>query len=115
MTDPDRTRNPDERTETADEGDQPSGFTYECEFCDETLRTETAAALKERATTHLEVHHYDDLVPTFAEKRGGDDCRNGCGYVFPTAVEEVAGFECPDCGRDHFGSFARRYLYWQIE
>lgn len=115
MTDPDRTRNPDDRLEVTDEDDPLSGFAYDCEFCDETLRTETAEALKEQGTTHLEVHHYDDLLPAFAERWGGDGCRNDCGYAFPTAVGEVAGFDCPECGHDHFPSFARRYLYWQIE
>lgn len=105
----------DEKLETVGGSDVPSGFRFDCEFCDETFRTATAAEIKERGVAHLEADHRADLATVFARRAGGDDCRNGCGYAFPAAVEDVAGFDCPECGHDHFPGFVRRYLYWEIE
>lgn len=90
-------------------------FTFDCEFCETTVRTTNDESLKERGKTHLEAHHRDDLTGAFVEQMAGESCRNGCGYAFPVDVEAVAGFECPNCDHDHFRSFLDRYLYWRIE
>lgn len=115
MTDGDRNRESDEDVGTEEGSDAQSGFRFDCEFCEKALGAATAETVKSWGTSHLEANHYDDLLTVFAGKIGGDGCRNGCGYVFPDDVETVAGFECPECEHDHFPSFARRYLYWQIE
>lgn len=91
------------------------GFTFDCEFCETTTRTTTVETLKDRGKTHLEAHHRADLTDPFVEQMAGEQCRDGCGYVFPVGVEGVAGFECPSCDHDHFQSFLDRYLYWRIE
>lgn len=115
MTDTDRNRESDEYVGTVERSGAQSGFQFDCKFCEKTLGAATAKAVKSWGTSHLEANHYSDLRKVFARKIGGDGCRNDCGYVFPVEVEAVAGFDCPECGHDHFQSFVRRYLYWEIE
>ncbi|WP_435180293.1 hypothetical protein [Halorussus sp. AFM4] len=90
-------------------------FRFGCGFCETTVRADTAAALKERGTTHLVTDHRSDLAAEFGPTVAGEPCREGCGYVFPDTLDEVAGVTCPDCGHDPVPNFARQYLYWQIE
>lgn len=90
------------------------GVRFDCPFCDDVVRSATAEAVKDRGERHLGDHRAD-LRTAFAELYGGERCDGDCGYVFPDGNGEVAGFECPDCGRDNFPPFVRRYLYWQIE
>lgn len=102
---------------TSDTGNKMSGqatVTFDCAFCEEILHAPTVEAMKDHGTAHLETHK-DALLAVFAAKERGKDCQNGCGYVFPVGVDEVAGFDCPECGHDNFAAFAHRYLYWQIE
>lgn len=111
----DRTREPNDPPKDAEANGATPGFRFDCEFCDEMLRTETETTIKSEGAAHLEDRHSTDLVEAFAEKARGSGCENDCGYVFPADVEEVAGFDCPACGHDHSRSFVRRYLYWRIE
>lgn len=92
-----------------------SGFRFDCEFCEDTISATTVEALKGRGRSHLEANHRTELAEPFAEARAGEPCENDCGYVFPDALDDVAGFECPECGHDHFPAFLERYLYWRIE
>ena len=71
--------------------------------------------MKDCGTAHLEDDHYDELAELFPGSYAGESCRDDCGYIFSVGVDEVAGFDCPDCGHDHFASFVRRYVYWRIE
>lgn len=90
------------------------GYRLDCEFCDETLTAEALDELKRAGQSHLEAQHYEHLAVTFADAYGGEPCGDDCGYVFPVDGAEAAGFDCPNCGYDHFSSFAKRYLYWRI-
>lgn len=90
-------------------------FRFDCTFCEEVFQSDSAERLKDRSRAHLETHEDAELLPAFADTYGGNDCRDDCGYVFPVGVEEVSGFDCPNCGHDNFQSFAERYLYWEIE
>lgn len=90
-------------------------FRFDCPGCDAVLESEVAEELKENGRRHLKSHGYQELSGAFAETHGGSECRNGCGYVYPTDAEETDGFTCPDCGFDHRHVFARRYLYWHLE
>lgn len=89
-------------------------FKFDCDYCDEILQTTTIEAMRDHGTTHLEAHK-DTLIEVFAEQSRGKHCQNDCGYRFPVGVDEVAGFDCPECGYDNFEAFSHRYLYWQIE
>ncbi|MFC4451883.1 hypothetical protein [Halorussus aquaticus] len=100
----------DETTST----DDSTVIGFDCPFCEEELQTPTIEAIRDRGRTHLEIHR-TDLLAEFANRERGKACQNDCGYVFPVGVDEVAGFECPECGYDNFEKFAHRYLYWQIE
>ncbi|MFC4552062.1 MULTISPECIES: hypothetical protein [Halorussus] len=91
------------------------GFQLDCAFCDTVIRDATSERVKGRSRTHLEDEHRDELLAEFATTFRGKKCQNGCGYVYPVGVDEVAGYDCPDCGHDHFSSFVQQYLYWQIE
>lgn len=87
----------------------------DCPFCPTTIDADTVPEVKERGKEHLRSEHYDEFETRFTEEHSGQRCLDGCGYTYPKSVEEVAGFDCPECGHDHFEPFATRYLYWQIE
>lgn len=87
----------------------------DCDFCGETIEADTVGKAKESGKAHLEENHFDEFEALFRERYSGEDCRNGCGYSYPVGVEEVAGFECLDCGYDHFQEFANEYVFWHIE
>lgn len=91
------------------------GFRFDCDLCDETFRAATVEPLKATGRDHLDGDHDSELAEEFGEIYGGEPCRNDCGYVFPADAEEVAGFDCPECGHDNFSEFADRYLFWKIE
>lgn len=88
--------------------------TFDCEYCEEVVRTRTIAAMKDRATAHLETHR-SAVLAAFADKERGKHCQNDCGYAFPVGGTRQGGFECPRCGHDNFEEFAHRYLYWRID
>ncbi|WP_135851062.1 hypothetical protein [Halorussus salinus] len=90
-------------------------FRFDCDICETVVSAATSRTLKDRATTHLDADHRDGLREDFTATYGGTACKNDCGYVFPTTVAEVAGFDCPGCSHDHFDAFARQYVYWRIE
>lgn len=92
-----------------------SRFRFDCERCDVTVRATSEDELKARGRDHLESDHYDELTEQFSRAFAGEACENDCGYVFPATIEEVAEYDCPDCGYDNFPAFVRRYLYWRIE
>lgn len=92
-----------------------SRFRLDCEFCEETVRASELTELKNRAVSHLEGEHEVRLRAVFSDVFGGEPCRNECGHIFSTDVDEVSGFDCPECGHDNFDPFVRRYLYWRIE
>ena len=88
-----------------------SEFRFDCTFCDEVVTAAAPATVKTAVKSHLRDRHYDDLRTEF----GGADCSNGCGHVFSADDREGTGFDCPSCGRDNFGPFVERYVYWRIE
>lgn len=90
-------------------------FRFDCSFCDAELRSATAEELKLHGRRHLKSHDFEELSTAFADTYGGEDCRNGCGYVYPADGAEIEGFRCPRCEFDHRHAFAKRYLYWCIE
>lgn len=91
-----------------------TGFEFDCAFCDVTIEAADAEAVKEDAQAHLQDHDAR-LEEVFAVAVGGEECQNGCGYVFPTSIEDVTGFDCPNCGHDHFPAFVQQYVFWRIE
>ncbi|NHN60402.1 MULTISPECIES: hypothetical protein [Halorussus] len=93
-------------------GDDP--VTFDCEYCEVILQTQTIKAMKHWGTTHLEAHK-PTLFEIFAGKSRGKQCQNDCEYEFPVGGDQATGFECPQCGYDNFEDFAHRYLYWQID
>lgn len=112
MTDRDPT--PDQSVDETTSSDDSTVIEFDCEFCEEVVQTPTIEAMRDRGTTHLETHR-NDLLGEFADRKRGKACQNDCGYVFPIGVDQVAGFDCRECGYDNFEEFAHRYLYWQIE
>lgn len=92
-----------------------SGFRFDCAFCDVSFEADTGTAVKREAKSHLADSHVDELEDVFAVAFGGNECENGCGFVYPDAVEDVVGYECPTCGHDNFPPFLERYVYWRIE
>ncbi|NHN57617.1 MULTISPECIES: hypothetical protein [Halorussus] len=91
-----------------------TGYSFKCIFCDTVIENDVADGVKDDARTHLEDHR-TDLEDVFSLAFGGTNCHNDCGYVFPVGVDEVAGFDCPECGHDNFPSFVQQYIYWRIE
>lgn len=89
-------------------------FRFDCSFCDAVVDAWNVEETKNAGQRHLESHRDAELPSVFAEMHGGEACHDDCGYVYPDGGDTV-GFDCPDCGFDHFPSFARRYLCWQIE
>ena len=87
----------------------------ECEFCPTTIEAEAAADVKKLGKDHLQTEHYDDFVALFAERYSGEQCQNNCGYTYPGSSESIAEFDCPDCGYDHFTTFANRYIFWELK
>lgn len=92
---------------------QRKEFRLDCEFCDSTIQAPTSETVKERGESHLETNHREMLKTILTDQFGGESCRSGCGYVFPS--EGWDGFECKECGHDNFSPFIRQYLYWKIE
>ncbi|WP_435180131.1 hypothetical protein [Halorussus sp. AFM4] len=91
-----------------------TGYSFDCTFCDTVIENDVADAVKDDARTHL-ADHRTELEDVFALAFGGTDCHNDCGYAFPVGVDEVTGFDCPECGHDNFPPFVQQYIYWRIE
>lgn len=89
-------------------------FQLDCPFCSEVIESEGVDTVKDHGTTHLENQHDTALTSVFAETHDGDECHN-CGSSFTVGDDGIEGFECSECGHDHFQPLVRRYLYWQIE
>lgn len=91
-----------------------TAYEFDCAFCDTVIENDTADSVQKDAKTHLGDHR-SELEDVFPMAFGGTDCHNDCGYEFPVGVDEVTGFECPECGHDNFAPFVRQYVYWRIE
>lgn len=87
-------------------------FEWKCRICDgTTLQSDSEDILKAKAREHAKTEHREELERIFINTSGGDKCRGGCGYRFPRDSEEHPGFECPDCGENHFNWFDGKRFY----
>lgn len=89
-------------------------YRYTCDFCDDAVEADTIGDVQQRGQTHLAENHHGHFEFLFAQKFGGQECLNECGYHYPTTDTDV-GFECPNCGHDNFPEFASRHVWWHVE
>lgn len=82
-----------------------------CDFCDNVVRETTSERLKEKGRTHLKKQHLDVLEDAIQENWTGNEYISGCGYGFPFDSDSHPGFECPECGTDHFNYYARNWVF----
>lgn len=90
-------------------------YKLDCEFCGETIESETLEPVKMQAKSHLEENHYEDLLIELTGQDESITCRNGCGYEIPVGGGDVAGLNCPNCGHDNLSSLVRLYIFWRIQ
>lgn len=79
---------------------------WECDFCEEEFSATDEESLKEQGRVHIDNRHRDDLEDRFQRKWTGNDCNGNCGFRFPYESENHPGFECPECGFNHFNYYA---------
>ena len=89
-------------------------YRWECTYCDKEIQALTVEEVKQDGKAHLSQKHHSQLAVLFEEKWAGNNCQNGCGSWFPVDGS-FSGFECPNCGHDHFSYFAGQHVWVGIE
>ncbi len=89
-------------------------YSWDCTYCDRTIQSAIGDEVKAEGRLHLQQNHRQELALLFREKWAGNDCQGGCGNYFPPDGD-FSGFECPDCGHDHFNYFAGSHVWVGIE